>query len=84
MIPTYNENDITHILEYYAQTGLCPQFYPFDKICREKLDVAKIAQEIWDKDMGEKAKVKYLDDLWDNGAKIFGVCSSLTKDISSE
>lgn len=69
MIPPYYEDDIKHILEYYAQKGACPKFYTFAQVDREKLDVAKVAQNIWNEDMGEKAKANYLNDLWNNGDK---------------
>lgn len=69
MIPSYYEDDIKHILEYYAQKGACPKFYTFAQVDRERLDVAKVAQDIWNKDLGEKAKANYLNDLWDNGDK---------------
>ena len=69
MIPPYYEDDIKHILEYYAQKGACPEFYTFAQVDREKLDVAKVAQDIWNEDMGEKAKANYLNDLWENGDK---------------
>ena len=52
MIPPYNEEDIINIIEYYAQMEICPQLYTFEHIEREKLDVAQIAREIFDQDMG--------------------------------
>ena len=69
MIPPYYEDDIKHILEYYAQKGACPEFYTFAQVDRERLDVTKVAQDIWTKDLGEKAKANYLNDLWENGDK---------------
>lgn len=69
MIPPYYEDDIKHILEYYAQKGACPKFYTFAQVDRERLDVAKVAQDIWNKDMGEKSKANYLNELWNKGDK---------------
>lgn len=67
MIPPYEERDIIQILKYYAQYDSAPPFYTFDDIDRNKLDVAKVAQTIWDEEMGPKKKTEYIDSLWDNG-----------------
>ena len=32
---------------------------------RSKLDVSKIAQHIWDEDMGERKRAEYIDSLWE-------------------
>lgn len=58
--------EMRHVLNYYEQKGIRPKFYPFDAATRENLDVAKIALEIWDKDIGEKSKKDYLSGLWQN------------------
>lgn len=67
MIPTYDPQDVSHILKYYAQKESEPKFYTFDQVDREKLDITSIAQTIWDEDMGTRKKKEYLDELWDNG-----------------
>lgn len=67
MIPPYDEKDVEHILKYYAQKGECPNFYTFDYIDRSKLDVSKVAQEIFDKDMRRSEKNNHLNELWENG-----------------
>ena len=67
MIPPYDEKDVEHILKYYAQKGECPNFYTFDYIDRNKLDVSKIAQEIFEKDMRPSEKNNRLNELWDSG-----------------
>ena len=59
-----NENDIEDIIIYYSQTGEKPKFMPLEE--REKFDISKIAQEIYDKDLGERAKLKYINELWDD------------------
>ena len=69
MILPYDENDIKHVLEYFAQKGVSPKFYTFAQIEREKLDVSTVAQEIWEKDMGERTKATYLNLLWNGGNK---------------
>ena len=66
MTPSYEEKDIISILKYYAQYEAAPPFYTFDDIDRSKLDVSKIAQHIWDEDMGERKRTEYVNSLWDN------------------
>lgn len=34
---------------------------------RNKLDISKIAQHIWDEDMGVRKKAEYIDELWNSG-----------------
>lgn len=63
--PTYDADDIKHVLEYYAQKESLPTFYSFDEINRNKLDVAQIAKKIYDDDMGPRAQGAYLNKLWD-------------------
>lgn len=46
MIPTYDPQDVSHILKYYAQKESEPKFYTFDQVDREKLDITSIAQTI--------------------------------------
>ena len=65
MIPSYDEQDIIHVLQYYAQKESAPEFYTFDAINRGKLDVAAIARQIFDEDMGPRKKAEYVNDLWD-------------------
>ncbi len=66
MIPPYAPEDIVRILKYYAQYEAAPHFYTFDQIDRNKLDVAQIAQHIWDEDMGERKRAEYINSLWDS------------------
>lgn len=67
MVPPYDERDVRHILKYFAQKGECPNFYTFDYIDRNKLDVAKIAQKMWDENMPPREQNNYLNELWENG-----------------
>lgn len=60
----YNEDDIKDIIIYYSQTGEKPKFMPLEE--REKFDISKIAKEIYEKDLGERAKLKYINKLWDD------------------
>ena len=75
MIPSYDEHDIIHVLQYYAQKDSAPEFYTFDDIDRSKLDIAAIAKHIYDEDMGARKKAAYVDDLWnradDNMLRLF-------------
>ena len=64
MIPPYDERDVEHILK-----GECPNFYTFDYIDRNKLDISKIAQKIIDDDMRRSEEENYLNGLWENGDK---------------
>lgn len=66
MIPPYVPKDVINILKYYAQYETIPNFYTFDQIDRNKLDLTKIAQYIWERNMGESKKKEYLDSLWDS------------------
>lgn len=66
MIPPYEERDIISILKYYAQYEEAPKFYTFDEVDRSKLDVSKIAQQIWDEDMSPKKKTMFVDQVWES------------------
>lgn len=66
MIPAYERKDVINILKYYAQYESAPQFYTFEDVDRKKLDVSKIAQHIWDEDMGERKKAEYIDSIWES------------------
>ena len=74
-IPPYSEDDILNILKYYAQYTATPQFYSFDYIDKNKLDLTKIAQHIIDEDMGERKQKDFVDSLWkeneDNLLRLF-------------
>lgn len=66
MIPPYERKDIMNILKYYAQYEAVPKFYTFAEVDRNKLDISKIAQHIWDEDMGERKRTEYVDFLWES------------------
>ena len=67
MIPPYESRDVINIIKYYAQYEEAPRFYTFEEVDRNKLDISKIAQHIWDNKMDECEKAKYIDNLWDSG-----------------
>lgn len=67
MIPPYEKKDVINILKYYAQYEAIPKFYTFAEVDRNKLDISKIAQHIWDEDMGERKRTEYIDSLWESG-----------------
>ncbi|MDM0963020.1 DEAD/DEAH box helicase family protein [Clostridium perfringens] len=58
------ENDIKDIILYYGQTGEKPVLVPFEN--REKFDVSKIAEEIFNKDLGVKAKRELINKYWND------------------
>ena len=58
----YRDEDIKDLLRYYALKEAKPSILKFED--RDKFDVSKIAQHIWDEDMGAKMQPKYIDDLW--------------------
>ncbi|MBR4494100.1 MAG: HNH endonuclease, partial [Clostridiales bacterium] len=64
--PAYDAEDVIHIIEYYALKEAVPEFYGFDEIDRNRLDVAKIAQRIYDEEMVPRAQASYLDSVWDS------------------
>ena len=66
MIPPYEARDIESILKYYAQYEAAPPFYTFDEVDKSKLDVSKIAQHIWDEDMGERRRTEYVNSIWES------------------
>ena len=66
MIPPYDSKDVKNLIKYFAYTGEVPTFYSIDEQIRKQLDVSKIAQEIYDKDMGLRAQDNYLNQVWNN------------------
>ena len=66
IFPSYDMEDVKHILEYYALKETIPVFYSFAEIDRNRLDVYKIAKEIYDKDMGPRSQAIYLYNVWEN------------------
>lgn len=82
MVPPYEKRDVLNILKYYAQYESIPQFYTFDEIDRSKLDVGRIAQHIWDEDMGERKEQNILILFGRQGMIICFVCSLAENCIS--
>ena len=66
MIPSYQSKDIMHILKYYAQKRILPNFYTFDDIDNSRIDPSIPAKKIWDEDMGARQRAEYLNNLWDS------------------
>ena len=66
MIPPYDSKDIKNLIKYYAYTGEVPSFYTIDDQIRKQLDISKIAQEIYDKDMSGRAQNDYLNSIWES------------------
>lgn len=62
--PGYIREDIKDLLTYYVQKEELPGFIELKD--REKYDIAKIADEIYEKDFGERKKKEYLDKIWND------------------
>ena len=66
MTPPYEQRDVISILKYYAQYEAIPQFYTFEEIDRNKLDIGKIAQYVWDEGMNHREQQEYTNMLWES------------------
>ena len=89
MIPSYDPEDIRHILMYYAQHSEIPSFYTFDEIEYSKLDVAQIARHIIESGMNYLEQTKYLNELWEQGDEnllrlFFGMKSYFRRQVDIE
>ncbi|MCZ7399671.1 MAG: DEAD/DEAH box helicase family protein [Candidatus Methanoperedens sp.] len=62
-LPGYRIEDIKDVLRYYALYENLPQFIEFKD--REKFDITNIADNIYKKDLGERARKEYLMELWE-------------------
>ncbi len=62
-LPGYRIEDIKDVLQYYTLYENIPQFIEFKD--REKFDITNIADEIYKKDLGERARKEYLMELWE-------------------
>lgn len=62
-LPGYRIEDIKDALRYYALYENLPQFIEFKD--REKFDITNIADEIYKKELSERAKKEYLMELWE-------------------
>ena len=67
MIPPYEEKDIIHILKYFDQYGSAPDFYSFDDLDKNKIDVCVIAKHIVEQNMNTASQYAYIKQLWDEG-----------------
>lgn len=65
--PAYDADDIRYIVEYYALKESVPEFYSFEEIDKNRIDVSLVAQKLYDDDMGPRAQAAYLDSLWNQG-----------------
>lgn len=71
MIPDYQKQDIKDILSYYALKGVAPSFLRFED--RDKFDISKVANYIWENDLGVRRKQAYLDEIWEEEENFFKV-----------
>jgi hypothetical protein len=63
--PAYRIEDIKDLLQYYSIQEELPVFIPLSD--REKYDIDKIAKEIFEKDLGQRAETEFINDIWANG-----------------
>ena len=64
MIPPYDKRDIIEILNYYASQSVIPEFYTFDQIDRQKLDVGMIAEELIKGKYDAIGQYEYIESIW--------------------
>jgi len=60
----YRDEDITDILMYYFDNQQKPVFIPFED--RIKYNIDNIAHEIFQMDLGQKAKKQFVNELWES------------------
>jgi len=60
--PAFHRSDIANVLQYFAQTEFAPKFVEFKN--RTKYDITKIAEEIFEKNLGYKDAIEYKNELW--------------------
>ena len=60
----YRDADVANILRFYAQKEIKPEFLAFSE--KRKCNLAMVARHIYDNSLGGKAKVDYVDSLWNN------------------
>jgi len=68
--PQLRLEDIKLLLQYYCKTGIKPSFIPLKD--REKYDVSKVAQEIYDKSLGGKARAEFETKVWEENKEKWG------------
>lgn len=82
-IPPYAEEDVLNILKYYVQYSVAPQFYSFDYIDKNRLDITQIAQFIINAKLGRIEEKEYITALWNNNdeniLKLFFVNKTIFK-----
>ena len=82
-IPPYAEEDVLNILKYYDQYSVAPQFYSFDYIDKNRLDITQIAQYIINAKLSHIQEKEYITALWNNNdeniLKLFFVNKTIFK-----
>ena len=69
MIPPYDKRDIIEILNYYASQSVIPEFYTFDQIDRQKLDVGMIAEKLIKGKYDPIGQLEHIETIWKNTDK---------------
>ena len=62
--PAYHLQDIKNILQFYAEKEEIPPFIELKD--REKYDIDKIAEEIREKDLGERSQTELINKIWED------------------
>ena len=71
VLPPCKEIDIESLLKHFAYSGTAPTFKPISEIDRQKVNLASVAQEIYDEDWGERKRKEYLEKLWNEDGSLF-------------
>lgn len=72
-IPSINEEDIGSLLRYYAQKGISPQYHLLEEVDRKRLDISRIAEYIYENNIGERDKHEYILKLWNDESTLLKV-----------
>jgi superfamily II DNA or RNA helicase len=62
--PAYSSNDIRNLLQYYIVQDEIPRYIELKD--REKFDIDRIANEIYEKDLGARSEIELLDNYWND------------------
>lgn len=61
--------DIQNMIRSFALNGSMPAYFDFKD--REKFDILKVAQYIYENELGGKSKKEYIDELWEQDNSLF-------------
>lgn len=61
-LPGYHHKDVCNIIRYYHMYEQVPGFIEFDQ--RANFDVDRVGKHLYEKGLGGRAKVEFLDHMW--------------------